>query len=790
MFANKLKPTTSYKIDTKCVYCDEYCDSSSAVQQNDLTFCCFGCATLYDLHQNIADYQWSDDNISIEYKQYDLPEVFNQLVDFQNEKVYKISINAPSIYCSSCVELLEDLPEINESIIQSHVNFENRSLTLTVSKELPLSHVAMLLDKLGYPPQFNVSKKASEKSKKTQQQLLRKVAVAGFCFGNTMMFSLPHYFGLSIASEPFFVSLFRYLNVALSVLVLAYPAKDYFKTAYQSIIHRKSHIDIPIVLGIVAIWAWSLYEIIAGIGFGYLDSLAGLIFFLLVGKWYQNKVYRRLTFDRSIHDFLPISVRTTHAGITDWKRIEALKIGDVVVVKNNEVIPVNGRLAKGKAIIDYSFVTGESAPDVVGVGTEIYIGGKQTGGQIEIEITKLQDTAKIWSAWKTPKKEQDKHTHWTTQVSMYFTPIVLFIAVLSLAIWLYIDSSKALFVFSSVLIVACPCALALSTPFTYGSISRVLSRNKLYLKNVDFIEKLGDIQHVVFDKTGTLTSDKDVEIAVHDDIKPEYLSWVKSACLSSNHPLSKAIVDYLTDIPTTTLDSFEEIEGSGIIAIVETHRIRIGSAAFLNVQTQVDRGIVFVEIDDEVVTHFVIKNQFRSGLSNMLVALGQKLKISILSGDTSHEKNALKRMYSEFNSLLFNQSPSDKKKYIEQCHKAGDNTLMIGDGLNDQVALHQSDMGIAVTDTVTGFYPNSDGILITEQIIKLPEILSLSRYAKIVLKASLAFSVFYNLIGLTFAVAGSLTPIVAAILMPLSSITVVGFVTALVSFKAKKLQLL
>ena len=781
-----MKPTTSYTVDTKCAYCQDTCAPSTMVVQSGLKFCCFGCATLYDLHQNIADYQWTDGEVSIAFKQYDLPEVFNRIVDFQNDKVYKLTITAPSIYCASCVDLLEDLPEINNLIYTSHVNFENRDLTLTVSKDLPVSHVAMLLDKLGYAPQFSISKK----SKNRQQELLRKVAVAGFCFGNSMMFSMPHYFGLSIASEPFFVGLFRYLNVALSILVLAYPAKGYFKTAYEALVNKKSHIDVPIVLGIVAIWFWSIYEIVSGIGFGYLDSMAGLIFFLLVGKWYQNKVYNKITFDRSINEFLPISVRTKHRNSVVWTRVDDLKIGDIVVVKNNEVIPINGKLVGGRARIDYSFVTGESVPESVEINDDIYIGGKQTSGEILIQIVDQQDTAKIWSAWKTPKQNALEETHWTTKVSQYFTPIVLVLAVVSLAAWLYIDSSKALFVFSSVLIVACPCALALSTPFTYGSISRVFGRNKLFLKQANTIDTLSQVNHIVFDKTGTLTDNKLHRVRFNGNLNLDQKSWIKSICSNSNHPYSQAIAQHLVDSPVKVVAKFEEIEGKGVIAYVGNHKLKIGSADFLNIKGTQRNAAVYVQIDGEQIGWFYIENAYRAGLQRVLQKLGNSFKISLLSGDNEAEKTTLQKLFGAFTSLKFNQTPEDKKEYINTCHEQGEHTIMIGDGLNDQIALNQSDVGIAVTENVTGFYHNSDGIMIASHFEKLPQLLALSRYAKIVLKASLAFSVFYNLIGITFAVAGSLTPIVAAILMPLSSITVVGLVTALVSFKAKRLQLL
>ncbi len=786
-----MKPTTSYKVDTDCAYCGATCTPAEVVFQNDKTYCCFGCATLHNLIENNADIAWSDDEVSIEYKQYDLPEVFNQLVDFQNTTRYKITVNAPDIHCSSCVQLLEDLPEVNSLIVSSRVNFEERKISFLVDKNYPLSALAMLLDKLGYPPQFNVSRKSEEKAKKHQKEILRKVAVAGFCFGNSMMFSMPHYFGLTLGAETFFASLFRYLNVALSFLVLAYPARDYFVTAFQALKHRKNHIDIPIVLGIVAIWGWSMYEIIGGIGFGYLDSLAGLIFFLLIGKWYQNKVYGKITFERSLHDFLPMSVRKVDTEDVSWVRVTDLVPGDTVSVKNGEVIPVNGILHRGDAVVDYSFVTGESQPEKVSAGEAIFIGGKQTAGSIEVTIQEKQDIDKIWSAWKTPKENESTSSNWIEQVSTYFTPFVLIVAFLSLAFWMYFEPSKALFVFSAVLIVACPCALALSSPFTFGSIVRTLGKNALFLKSSDRVETLSEVDHIIFDKTGTLTVTDEVRVDTplyHLDHKEE--AYVRSVAAQSNHPLSVLIAKHLDHAAYIDPEQFEEIEGKGVQAVVNGRQVRLGSEQFIKNEANKAETGVYVEINGEVKAQFVFGNLYRNGLKNLFNALGEDYKISVLSGDNDGELEELRALYPNFNVLSFNNSPLHKKEFIHTCRANGDTTLMIGDGLNDQVALNQSDIGLAVAENINGFYPSSDGILVADAFDKLPRLLKLSKYSKRVLKSSLAFSVFYNLIGIAFAVAGSLTPIVAAILMPLSSITVVGLVTALVSLRAKKLELI
>ncbi|MCB9260885.1 MAG: HAD-IC family P-type ATPase [Flavobacteriales bacterium] len=788
-----MKPTTSHiknnTNDVICVYCHAVCLPNDLVVKNEKPFCCHGCATLYEVVSTNGE-GFLDQEISIEYKQFDLPEVFNQLVDFQTDEIYKIEVNTPAIHCSSCVSLLEDLPEINPLIHRANVNFEERKLTVVADKKFPLSGLAMLLSKLGYPPQFDVSKKAALKQKEQQKVLLRKLAVAGFAFGNIMMFSMPHYFGLKVGSDSFFEGIFKYFNVALSILVLFYPAQDYLKTAYQSLKVRKNHIDIPIAIGILAIWGWSMFEIFTNKGFGYLDSLAGLIFFLLIGKWYQSKMYAKISFERNLTDFLPISVRKKHNENVLWQRVDELHPGDVVVVKNGEIIPVNGNVVSGKALVDYSFVTGESIAEKVGMNKPIYIGGKQTAGVIEIQITERQDLSKIWAAWKTPKTKNHEEVHWTSVVSKYFTPAVLIIALSALVVWFFIDAQKALFVFSSVLIVACPCALALSSPFTFGSISRVLGKRFFYLKNANIVEKLAGINHIVFDKTGTLTDADSVSVsALIYKLNEHEESILKSVVSQSTHPLSQLIFGKLKDAEIQEIDSFEEIDGLGILANVNGISVKLGSQLFITGQQAQNETSVFVEMNGEVKAKFVFANKYRKGLAELLGKLGENYKLSVLSGDNDGEAENLKKLYPNFEVISFYNTPESKKQFIDKCHANGDKTLMIGDGLNDQVALNHSDVGLAVAHNINGFYPSSDGILLPSGFDQLAELLQLAKYSKNILKTSLAFSVFYNLLGIAFAVTGVLTPVVAAILMPLSSVSVVGLVTALVSLKSKNLNM-
>ncbi len=363
-------------IATLCAYCGSECDSD-LVTIKGKDYCCYGCATLSDV---VANMKSTPLDISLKYKQFDLVENFNQLVDYQNDTIYGVGISLPAIHCSSCIELLEDLPSFYEGIRSAKVNFEQRKCTVTASKEMPLSFVAQLLEDLGYPPQISISQKLKEAEKTVNKNNLLKLAVAGFCFGNIMLFSMPHYFGLQVVNDAFFARIFSVLSVTLSLPVVFYAGRDYLNSAYRALAAGKSHLNIPIAIGILSLFGWSLYEIFSGVGIGYLDSLAGLIFFLLIGKWFQHKVYDQVSYTRNVQEFIPLVVRQLVAGETIWSRIDELKKGDQVLIKNEEVIPVNGTLSRGYGVIDYAFITGEALPEQVKEGEQVYAGGCQKAG--------------------------------------------------------------------------------------------------------------------------------------------------------------------------------------------------------------------------------------------------------------------------------------------------------------------------------------------------------------------------------------------------------------------------
>lgn len=778
------RPTS---ITQNCSYCGTSCDSN-LVELNSKAYCCYGCATLDDVVNKIKN---SVSDVSLKYKQFDLSENFSKLINYQNDRIYRISISLPAIHCSSCIELLEDLPSFKEGILASHVNFEQRRCSVTAKHSVPLSYLAQLLEDIGYAPQISISEKLKEQDRQANRTNLLKLAVAGFCFGNIMLFSFPHYFGLNVGNDLFFSKLFSGLSIALSLPTLLYAGREYFVSAYKALAAGKSHLNIPISIGLLSLFVWSLYEILSGEGIGYLDSLAGLIFFLLIGKWFQHKVYDQVSYQRNVQDFIPLVVRKLIDNNVVWERIDALTKGDRIAVKNGEIIPVNGILIKGNGYIDYSFITGESVPEKTSVNQKVYAGGSQQSGEIEIELTEKPSIDKLWETWNSNAEEKEFANNWTDRISKYFTIAVLLIAIAAATTWFFIDPTKMAFVFSSVLIVACPCALALSGPFTYGNILRVFSENLFFIKSANSIGTLANIKNLVFDKTGTLTEKNSNSVVYKgEQLSVDQKRAILSVAFQSSHPLSQIIANHFSGLTPKIVIEFNEIVGSGVSANVDGVDVKLGSSNWLvGEDSKLDKSAVYVYFQDKVVGHFQINVSYRNGVSNVLKELSKRYKLSLLSGDNTSTKESLQQIFNGFSKLLFNLKPKNKAQEIRNLKTEG-SVAMIGDGLNDSSAIQEGDFGIAIAENLNGFYPGADAVLLAESFHKLPLFLRLSEYSKKVLKWSLAFSLAYNIVGITFAVLGLLTPIIAAILMPISSISVVLLVTVLIRTKAKKIKLI
>ncbi len=786
---------------TPCYHCGTECESEE-IKIDDKLFCCNGCKTVYEIlnQHDLCDYYDLESTpgtipseIQGKYDYLDNESIADKLLEFNDGETAVINLFIPTIHCSSCIWVLENLDKLKKGIKTTLVNFPKKEVRVTFKiKEVSLKEIVELLTSIGYEPYISLED-SSKSSKNQNRTLIYQVALAGFAFGNIMLLSFPEYFEMDEFWLNKFKPFFRILMFAFAVPVVIYAAKDYLISAYLGLRKGILNIDVPISLGILVLFFRSSYEIFSNTGQGYFDSLSGLVFFLLLGKFFQSKTYDFLSFERDYKSYFPIAITKinrdqSHTSIV----VNEIEKGDRLLIRNEEIIPVDAILINGNGHIDYSFVTGESDPVQKNSGDKLFAGGKQTNGAIEIEALETVVQSYLTQLWSNDIF-QDQHTksikNITDSISKYFTAVILFIALFAGIYWYRIDPSMAFQVVSAILIIACPCALALSAPFALGNMLRIFGKNKFYLKNAQVIENIAKIDTLVFDKTGTLTSNKTSEIFYTGiELSKDDLLKVKSILKSSNHPLSRRLYEYLPKTEEQPIKYFMEIPGKGLEGTVSESIVKIGSAHFLEVKETT--GLlteIFIQIDHELKGKFIFKNAYRQDIKETFESITESYKINILSGDNEGEKSFLSSLLPVESELLFNQKPEDKLNYIYSLQKEAKNIMMLGDGLNDAGALAQSNVGIAISENINVFSPACDGILDASKFKQLPIFLKLSNLTMRIIVVSFIISFLYNLIGMYFAVSGSLSPVVAAILMPLSSITVVTFVTLTTNFISKKL---
>lgn len=786
-----------------CFHCDQDIEKER-ISFDEKIFCCNGCKSVYEI-LNINDlgnfYELNkrsgirpnDDNIS-QFDYLDTKEIFDKVTDFSEGNTSLVTFKIPVIHCSSCIWLLESLHTLNPNINYSQVNFTRKNVQISFNhNELKLSALAKFLSNLGYKPVINLET-AEKKEEFLDKTLVIKLAIAGFAFGNGMFFSYPEYAGELMGTTDFWMDkykpLFRFLMFLLATPVVFYSASDYFKSAWFGLKNKIVNIDVPIVLGILMLYGRSIYETLTNYGAGYFDTLCGLLFFMLLGKLFQKRTYSALSYDRDYKSFYPIAVtKVDFNGKQDNILLSDLKIGDRIMVRNQEIIPVDAVLINGEGNIDNSFITGESASIPKRAGDKIFAGGKQIGSALELEVIKTVNQSYLTQLWNKEafKKYETGLDNLTNEISKYFTFIILGITLIAGIYWGRIDFEKMFQVVAAILIIACPCALALSAPFTFGHVMRILGRNKFYVKDTLTIEKISKIDTLVFDKTGTITHNKKSNINFDGTEISEFdLKNIKSLLKNSNHPLSKSLYEFVeVNDEYFPIEQFKEIPGKGYEAQVRGNSYKIGSAKLVGQESKNLETAVYISRNGEFLGKYIFKNEYRDDLKSLFKTL-HEYKIHILSGDNSSEELKLKSMIPNVVGMAFNQSPEDKLNYIKHLQDQNQKVAMFGDGLNDAGALKQSNVGIAVADDTNSFTPSSDVIMSGKKLVDFVKYLKFCKDAMNIVKMTFAISFMYNIIGLGFAVTGHMSPLFAAILMPISSISVVAFTSVATWWRSTK----
>lgn len=802
-----------------CFHCGTLCRGEH-IRREDKSFCCRGCLTVFELltENGLDDFYRLSSSAGVrvnaparveQYKYLDEPGVREKLIDFADARLTRVTFHIPAIHCLACVWLLENLFKLRPGIGESQVNFSRKEVSIAFrTGEIKLSETVALLASLGYEPDLKLSNLDARPRFGGSRRLWIQLGLAGFAFGNIMLFSISAYLGLDAFAGPGFRKMVGAISLLLTLPTICYSASDYWRAAWTSLRQRVLNIDVPIAAGVAAIFIQSAVEVLTGRGDGYFDSLNGLIFFLLCGRLFQQTTYDRLAFDRDYKSFFPLSVARMSDGGEEQASLSQLHVGDRLAIRNGELIPADSKLISESALIDYSFVTGESEPAAKNRGDHLYAGGRQMGGTIAVETIKAVSQSYLTSLWNQDafcKEKTATLKTLTNEYSQRFTKIIMAVALGSALFWSFVKPALAVKAFTSVLIVACPCALALAAPFALGSAQRLLSRRNIFLKNPLVLETLAKVDAVVFDKTGTLTAAG--AVTWHGpELSESEKHWVLWIARQSTHPLAARICGSMApEQSPEPVRSFHETAGGGIQGTVNGHEIFVGSAIWLQSRlveaspasslspnplcsSSAAGSVVHVAIDGKHRGYFALANALRPETAALVGQLAGNVDLALLSGDNARERESFASIMGATANLRFNQSPLDKLNFIREQQASGRIVMMVGDGLNDAGALKQSDVGVAVVENVGAFSPASDVIVTAGMVPRLAAVLRYARQSAKVVRAAFFISAIYNLAGVAIAASGRLSPVVCAILMPVSSVSVVAFACMTTNFLGQKLK--
>jgi len=777
--------------EVTCYHCGEDCQQG-LITSEDKSFCCEGCKAVYTLlnDTNMCQYYQFDHHpgtspdilsLSGKYAWLDDSELSSSLLEFKQGNRSHVTLSVPVMHCSSCIWLLEHLSRLDHGIIRSTVNFPARIVSVEFDNQITsLRNVVEWMTRVGYEPTFAQQEISLDDNKKRNRSAFYKIGIAGFAFGNIMMLSLPDYFaGGMFAHNQDLHGLFMGLSFLLSLPVVFYSASEFFVSAWQGLRGRFLNIDLPIALAIGVTFLRSVWDLTTASGTGFFDSMTGIVFFMLIGRFFQNRTWQRLSFDRDYKSYFPVAVTLKVNKTEKPISVADIKVGDRLIIRNQELIPADAILMSDDSLVDYSFVTGESVPVAQKQGDRLYAGGRLNGPIAEMEVIRPMEQSYLTRLWNNPvfkRSHQSDQTVYVENINRWFTAITLVLAFGALGYWMPQDATKAMNAFTAVLIIACPCALLLAATFTHGNMLRILGLNGLYLRSAQVIERLSESTGIIFDKTGTITNSQRTRLEwMGIDLDETQRNAVYSLVIQSAHPYSRLVSREWGNNHRTPITQFEEIPGAGLKGMVGNEWVWVGNRAFVEAKKEADieEGSIWVRIGDQVLGYFTVKQEYRTGLEHFIRKLSRSFQLALLSGDNSREASKLRPIFGENAPMLFEQSPEDKMARVREFQESGSKWIMVGDGLNDAGALAQSHAGIAVTDDLNRFSPACDAILDGKKLTMLDTFIDYARKGKSIVTLAFGVSLIYNVIGLSYAMSGTLSPVVAAILMPIMSISIV-----------------
>jgi len=786
-----------------CTHCNLIFDESVMITEKEsdkeLNFCCKGCQGVYHLlnseglgtfYDKLGDTKLQPaSQISEDLEKFDLEGFKNKYIKTNEDGLSEIHLIIEGIHCSACVWLNEKVLHKTDGVIEASINYtNNKAKVVWDPEEVKLSKIIETIRSIGYNAYPYDPSLQEERATKTRKDYYSRILVAVFGTMNIMWLAIAHYAGYFTGIQQNFKDILNVAEFILATPVLFYSGWIFFKGAYYGFKNRIVNMDTLVASGALSAYIYSIYAMVTQRGEVYFDSVVMIITFILVGKYLEvlSKKHAVDTLD-SLMGSTPTEVTTLKDGVKSLVSIENIQVGDLIELKPGEKVVIDGIITSGQGSFDESSLTGENEPVFKQKGDTVlsaslcldsvvhYEASKDVSGSLLTSIVTLLEE----SMTKKPHIEQLANT-----ISGYFSNIILLISLLTLAGWYFWNGSfeTALIVGISVIVIACPCALGLATPMaTLVGISIAAKRGILF-KEATFLETMAKSKLLALDKTGTITEGKP------SVVKAELFEGFNASLLlalvnTSNHPISKGLASYLKEendpLKPLALEDIKSIEAKGIKASYKGKNLLGGNADLLKnegfeIDANSENSLFFFALDNKLLARFELTDTIREGAKeaiDQIQALG--IKVVMLTGDHEQSANKVAKEVGikEVHAKLL---PQGKSALIEKFQKEGEVVVMVGDGINDAIALAQSNIAIAMGQGADVAINVSDVVLLDEKPQSILEAYKISRRTFRAVKENLGFSLLYNVIAVPLAVAGFVNPLIAALSMSLSSLVVVG----------------
>lgn len=724
-----------------------------------------------------------------------------------SEERAKVNFYLKDMHCAACVWLLERLPEVCPGVIEARAHYGRSRIHITFDpSQVALASIAETLDALGYPPRPLSSGQHEGAKRRERKRSLLRLAVAGMCAGNTMMFAVSLYQGwfTGIATE--YERFLSAVSMLLALPAVLYSAVPFYRAAYSGLRVRMLHIDLPITIGIVLGFLASVFNTLRGEGHVYYDSITALIFLLLLGRWLQRaSVDKVLERAELLYSLAPRSARRRKAGNVEEIYSGSIRPGDILLIGVGEIACADGCILEGESAFDRSVLTGESRAVPARVGDRVFAGTKNLEQEVALEVEKADADSRLGSLLSELEASAERKAplvEMTDAIAGYFVATVLILAMFTALYWYFNAGFEMAFETTlALLVVSCPCALGLAAPISFSIALSSAAKRGIFIKEAAVFERLARIAHVCFDKTGTLTYGEPmiVEYKIQQAVTLSYEQLIDRVVQLEGgqvHPVAetfRAERERLSDLGMQSKSLFVETKmalGRGVFGETKggehwffgsskwaaAEKVSIDPALDSAIASYKSRQLspVVLVRNDTAIAVFGLGDRLRDEAPSVVLSLQeQQREVSIISGDHPEIVNALAKTIGIKDSFVCGGlEPEEKAEKLEQFIQVSP-TMMVGDGVNDAAAIALADVGVAVRGGAEASLRSADVFFSETDLSGVLRVLAGGRKTLAVVKRNLILSLIYNISGATLAIAGLVSPLLAAVLMPLSSLTVV-----------------